>query len=77
MPNLNMCVRVCIDLKIFALTAGSNGPMTAEQLAQVTGAEQLLVGLNFAHEVDVNTYSANAVTKAIASPAMAAGFALE
>lgn len=81
-PNVNMAIRVCIDLKVFAMLSEAKGPMTSADLAQSTGAEELLLkrfmraicAINFADEVGLNTYAANAITKTIALPTLEAGF---
>jgi hypothetical protein len=83
-PNVLMAVRVCVDLKVFATLAQAEGPVISSKLAQQTGCEEVLLirfmraicAINFAEEVGVNTYAANKITKAIALPALEAGFCL-
>lgn len=83
-PNVLMAVRVCVDLKVFAKLSQAEGPMTSFKLAQLTGCEEVLLirfmraicAINFGDEVGLNTYAANKITKAIALPALEAGFSL-
>jgi hypothetical protein len=83
-PNVLMAIRVCVDLKVFATLSQADGPITSSQLAKSTGAEEILLirfmravcAISFADEVGMNTYAANAITRAIAMPALEAGFAL-
>ena len=81
---LSMCIRVCIELNMFELLVQSSEPLTAHDLAGAVNAEELLVvrlmrgvtSLDFASEVAVNTYTANAVTKALVTEFSKAGFTL-
>lgn len=83
-PNVLMAIRICVELKVFAILSHAGGPITSSQLAQSTGGEEILLirfmraicAINFADEVGLNTYAANAITKAIAMPALEAGFSL-
>jgi hypothetical protein len=83
-PNVLMAIRVCVELKVFAILSHAKGQITSFQLAQSTGGEEILIirfmralcAINFADEVGLNTYAANAITKAIAMPALEAGFSL-
>ena len=82
--NLNMCIRVCIDLNIFTTLVQKSSPVTARELGEITGAQEVLIirlmraviALNFASELGVSTYIANAVTRAITDPSISSGFAL-
>ncbi len=39
-----MCIRVAIDLHLFETIAVSKQPKTAAQLAETSGADELLIG---------------------------------
>jgi hypothetical protein len=39
-----MCARVAIDLKLFDLIVDANGPISSAQLADLTQAEEQLIG---------------------------------
>ena len=41
-----MCVRIAMDLKIFATLSERNGPVSLEDLAAVKGADLILTGAN-------------------------------
>ena len=43
-----MCARVAIDLKLFNIIAEHDGPITSEELASRTKADQQLLGKSFA-----------------------------
>ena len=80
-PNVNMAFRVCIDLNIFTILSHAKEPMRSSSLAQLTGAEEVLLirfmcaicAVNFPDFAGVNTYAANSITKAMALPAWEAG----
>lgn len=50
-PQVFMCVRVAVDLKLFHLIAEHGGPITAAELATASGAEQQLLG-TFKHHLN-------------------------
>jgi hypothetical protein len=68
-------IKVLIDLGIFKILAGSTEPITAAKLAQDTGADRSLLERllkhiateNFVHESGPDTYTANDLTRCVAS----------
>lgn len=82
--NLNLCVRLCIELRIFKLLYDSESPLSLKRIAEEVGAEELLVlrlmravcALGFVTESDTWMWKANNVTKDIVSPPLEAAFSL-
>jgi len=74
--NMTMPIRVGIDMGLFSTLASSDGPMTAAQLSEATGGEELLVirlmraicAQNFALEIGLKTYHSNDVTRFVGGP---------
>lgn len=75
-----MCVRVADDLKLFDLLA-EESPQTAQQLAETSNAEELLVirimrvlvGMGMAAQVDKTSYAATPATRQMTLPSVRAG----
>ncbi|KIW97209.1 uncharacterized protein Z519_02601 [Cladophialophora bantiana CBS 173.52] len=83
--NLNICIRVCIELGVFDLLhSAAPNSLSASDISRTVNAEELLIirfmrgvcSLNFATEVGPNRFLANNVTHAMAQPPLAAGFSL-
>lgn len=54
-PSIYMCARVAIDLKLFDLIVGADGPISSAQLAAQTQAEEQLIGeINQMEALDQN-----------------------
>lgn len=40
-----MCAKIAIDLKLFEYIVAHHGPITATELADLSGGEELLIGM--------------------------------
>ncbi|KAL9561359.1 hypothetical protein ACKAV7_014714 [Fusarium commune] len=80
-PFVVAAARISIDLGLFRLIKGHYGPVSTETLAKLSGGEELLIfrllrllaAVGFVHEVAENSWSATALTHAMASDTIAAG----
>ncbi|RDW67178.1 uncharacterized protein DSM5745_09044 [Aspergillus mulundensis] len=85
-PMIAVTARIAVDLKLFELIV-QHGPVTADKLATLSGAEELLIvrllrllcSVHFVHEsstpgqASIPSYSATRITHAMATPEIAAG----
>ncbi|EER39493.1 sterigmatocystin 8-O-methyltransferase [Histoplasma capsulatum H143] len=79
-PMIAVSARVAVDLKLFQHIV-QEGPITSARLAELSGAEELLIirilrplsAVHLVEEVDSRTWTATPVTKAMATEEIAAG----
>jgi len=80
-PAYAFCGRIAIELGLFNHLAESSTPLSSEDLAKISGAEELLIvrilrglsGFGFVKEVDERRWTATALTRAMTIPPIAAG----
>ncbi|KAK2879395.1 hypothetical protein FQN49_000913 [Arthroderma sp. PD_2] len=79
-PMIAISARIAVDLDLFGHIV-KNGPVTSARLAELSGAEELLIirvlrplsSVHFVEEVASKTWKATRVTKAMATEEIAAG----
>ncbi|KAI0839341.1 sterigmatocystin 8-O-methyltransferase [Hypoxylon sp. FL0890] len=80
-PFIAIAARIAVNLDLFKRILLHNGPITSQELASQSGAEELLIvrilrplaSVRFVKEVDERTWEATAITKAMATEEIAAG----
>ncbi|KAF6231715.1 hypothetical protein HO173_010017 [Letharia columbiana] len=81
-PNLSASIRTAIEMGLIDALNKSESPMTATELASITGGDKLLIvrilrplaATHMVIETGYETYVAGAVSKALAIPALSGGF---
>ncbi|TVY16828.1 O-methyltransferase asqD [Lachnellula arida] len=80
-PFIPMSAKIAVDLKLFDHIVAKNGPITAIELATLSGAKELLIvrvlrplaASGVLNEVDNQTWTSTPVCQAMATPEIAAG----
>ncbi|KAK5632317.1 hypothetical protein RRF57_008031 [Xylaria bambusicola] len=81
-PLMTTAARIAVQLNLFKYIAGNNNPITSEELASMSGAEELLIvrmlrplaAIGFVREVGIKTWDATPITKVMAAEEIAAGY---
>ncbi|KAL4940778.1 hypothetical protein BDV06DRAFT_213230 [Aspergillus oleicola] len=71
-PIVASTARIAVDLKLFELIV-EHGPVSATKLAEMSGAEELLI-VHFVEEPSPQTYTATNTTRSMATKEIAAGY---
>ncbi|ROW07069.1 hypothetical protein VPNG_06650 [Cytospora leucostoma] len=80
-PFISIAARIAVNLGLFKHIVGHDGPVTSEELASLTGGEELLIirilrplaSIGFVDEVGERKWQATPVTEAMATEEIAAG----
>ncbi|PVI03456.1 sterigmatocystin 8-O-methyltransferase [Periconia macrospinosa] len=80
-PYTTIAARIAVDLNLFHHISSAPGGTTSKQLADLTGADELLISrilrllasTSFVDELGEDEWGANATTQALATPPIAAG----
>ncbi|ROV95171.1 hypothetical protein VMCG_08553 [Cytospora schulzeri] len=80
-PFISVAARIAVDLGLFKYVVAHDGPVTSEELASLSGGEELLIirilrplaSVGFIDEVGERTWQATPVTEAMATEEIAAG----
>ena len=52
-PFIPMSAKIAVDLKLFEYLVAKNGPVTVTELATLSGAEELLIGMFSFYSMDI------------------------